>query len=283
MKALCTGSAGMLAEGIRKAFKEDEMIYTDKLQLDVSDNDNVIEYLTKLDGVPDYILHLAAETDLEWCEKDPAHCYYTNTIGTINMVHLAEILKCPIVYMSTAGVFLGEKNYYVEDDTPNPINHYGRSKYYGELAVRRYPKHYIFRMSWAMGGGPELDKKFVNKVIKLIRGGAKEIWGIKDIYGSPTYTHDVAATIRASLIDKVPFGTYHTAGIGRASRYDVAQAIVDILNLKVEVIPTTSAHFVKDFPCIRAQNEVLLATKHYPSKMREWRVSLEEYLRGYYI
>ena len=282
MKILVTGANGMLGSDIRKTFKNDSAIYTDKFELDVADNDNVIEYLTKLDGIPDYILHLAAETDLEYCEKSPAYAYYNNTIGTINMVHLAEILKIPIVYISTAGVFLGEKKYYIEDDEPNPINHYGRSKYYGELAVRQYLKHYIFRISWAMGGGPELDKKFVNKVIKLIRGGAREIYGIKDVYGSPTYTKDVAQTIKSCLSEKIPFGTYHTPGIGRASRLDVAQAIVNILDFDVEVIPTTSAHFAKDFPCIRAQNEVLLSTKKYPSRMRPWMDSLKEYLEEYY-
>jgi len=282
MNCLVTGSAGMLCEGIKLAFKDDEMIYTDKKELDVSNYEQVIGYMTKLNEIPDYILHLAAETDLETCEANPAQAYYTNTIGTINMVRLAEILKIPIIYMSTAGVFLGEKNYYTEDDEPNPINHYGRSKYYGELAVQRYPKHYIFRMSWAMGGGPELDKKFVNKVIKIIRCGAKQIYGIKDIFGSPTYTHDVANTIHACLTEKIHYGIYHVSGIGRASRYDVAEEIIKILGFDVELTAVDNGYFNKAFPCTRSHNEVLLSTKKYPSKMRDWRISLREYLEEYY-
>jgi dTDP-4-dehydrorhamnose reductase len=273
----------MLGESIKRVFKKDDMIYTDKGDLDVASYDSVMNIITRLDKNIDYILHLAAETDLEYCDKYPERAYYTNTIGTINMCKLAGILKVPIIYISTAGVFLGEKNCYDENDNPEPVNHYGRSKYYGELAVKAYPKHYIFRMSWAMGGGPELDKKFVNKIFKLIKGGATEIHAISDVYGSPTYGYDVARTIHACLTRKIPYGLYHTAGLGpKASRYDVAQAIVDILKLKVEVVPVQSSYFYDKFPCPRARSEVLVSRKPHPSHMRNWRASLREYLEEYY-
>jgi len=283
MRILVTGAAGMMGESIRRVFKNDEMIYTDKPELNVADYNSVISMINKLNGEIDYILHLAAETDLEFCERRPELAYYTNAIGTVNMVKLAEIMDIPIIYISTAGVFLGEKNSYDEFDKPEPINHYGRSKWYGEFAVRTYPKHYIFRMSWAMGGGPDLDKKFVNKIIKLVHEGHKEIEAIDDVFGSPTYQYDVARTIRACLERKIPYGIYHAAGIGTASRYDVAEAIVDILNMDVDlVIPVPSSHFNNKFPCPRARNEVLKSVIAHPSCMRPWRESLKEYLEEYY-
>ena len=284
MRILVTGAAGMMGESIRRVFESDEMIYTDKFpELNVADYKSVMDIVTKLAEPVDYILHLAAETDLEFCERHPHFAYYTNTIGTVNMVKLAEIMDIPIIYISTAGVFLGDNNSYDEFDKPEPINHYGRSKWYGELAIRTYPKHYIFRMSWAMGGGPELDKKFVNKIIRLVRDGREEIHAIDDVFGSPTYQYDVAKTIRACLIDKIPYGIYHTAGIGKASRYDVAEAIVDILKLNVDVIPVPSSHFNSKFPCPRARNEVLKSVISHPSFMRPWRESLKEYLEEYFI
>lgn len=283
MRILCTGAAGMMGESIRRVFKDDEMIYTDKPELNVDDYKSVISILDKLNGEVDYILHMAAETDLERCDKYPALAYYTNTIGTMNVLKLAGIMNVPIIYISTAGVFLGEKNSYDEFDKPEPINQYGRSKWYGELAVRTYPKHYIFRMSWAMGGGPEFDKKFVNKIIKLVHEGREEIHAINDVFGSPTYQYDVAKTIRACLVDKIPYGIYHTAGIGKASRYDVAEAIVNILKLNVEVVPVQSSHFYDKFPCPRARSEVLVSAVSHPSCMRPWREALKEYLEEYFI
>lgn len=282
MRCLVTGAAGMFGESMRRVFKDDEMIYTDRQELDVANYNSVIQILTKLNGEIDYVIHLAAETDLEFCEKSPWMAYHTNTVGTMNMVKIAEILNVPIVYISTAGVFLGEKNCYDETDKPDPANHYGRSKWYGEIAARTYAKHYIFRMSWAFGGGPDLDKKFVNKIVRLVKSGADEIKAISDVYGSPTYEYDVAQTIRSCLCGKLHYGTYHTAGIGKASRFDVAQEIVDVLDLDVEVVPVNSAYFSDQFPCQRATSEVLISHKCYPSAMRDWRQSLKEYLEEYY-
>jgi len=66
-------------------------------------------------------------------------------------------------------VFDGKKEQpYKSYDVPNPINHYNRSKYYGELLVKEYVYSYILRAGWMFGGGPEVDKKFVNKIINNI-------------------------------------------------------------------------------------------------------------------
>ncbi len=280
MKAICTGASGMLGTEIQKVFRKENLICTDKDTLDVTDRNAVFSYAKFIPKL-DYIIHLAAETDLEFCEKNPAQTYFVNTFGTAHMSELATMLDVPLVYISTAGIFSGNEHLYQERSSPNPKNHYGMSKLRGEFYLQGIEKKYVFRMSWAMGGGPGIDKKFVSKVINLIRGGAEKIYGITDIYGSPTYTKDVALTIKACLEAKIPYGVYHTAGLGSASRYDVAKAIVDILRLGVEVVPVTAEEFGKinsDFPCPRAHNETLVSTKDFPSKMKPWKESLYEYL-----
>lgn len=286
MKCILTGGNGMLGTEIKKVFKIEphDFFCTDKDTLDVSDRNAVFSYAKYLPKL-DYIIHLAAETDLEFCEKNPAQAYFVNMLGTCHISELASMLDVPMIYISTAGIFNGVDHLYQERSSPNPKNHYGMSKLRGEYYLNALEKKYIFRMSWAMGGGPDVDKKFVNKVIKLIRAGAKTIYGITDIYGSPTYTKDVALTIKACLEDKIPFGVYHTAGIGSASRFDVAKAIIDILRFDVELIPVTSEEFGKlnpDFPCPRAHNETIISTKDFPSKMRPWKESLYEYLTEHY-
>ncbi|MFH1317779.1 MAG: sugar nucleotide-binding protein, partial [Candidatus Omnitrophota bacterium] len=193
MKILVTGGKGMLGNAIKDAFIAHELILTGSIELDVRNIKQVMAYANKK---PDLIIHAAAETDHVAAEFDPVACYMSNFTGTQNMVELAKWLSIPIVYISTCGIFDGTKEFYTENDVPTPLNHYGRSKYYGELAVRAYHKHYIFRCGWGMGGGPGIDKKFINKIFQLIKSGQKEIFGICDVYGSPTYHPDLARTIR---------------------------------------------------------------------------------------
>ena len=277
MKILVTGSNGMVGHAIKEVFKEHQLILTDIAELDVRDYNKVMDS----SYCPDLIIHLAAETNLERCEANPSSAYMTNHTGTMNITLLAKALNIPIVYISTAGIFDGKKEAYTEIDNPNPINHYGRSKWYGELAVLNHRKHWICRAGWMMGGGPEIDKKFVNLVFKQIKSGVEVIYAIDNVYGSPTYTYDLANTIK-SMIENTPYGIYNTAGHGIASRYDVAVEIVKCLNADVRVIPVKDGYF-KDFTCIRSASEVLDTIKlpNSVSKMRDWHISLKEYMKCY--
>lgn len=267
MKILVTGSNGMLGEAIQKNFTDDKLILTDIKELDVREiNKQKVSLFPKID----LIVHLAALTDLELCEQFPKQAYYTNTIGTFNMVELARQKNIPIVYISTAGVFDGNfQKAYIKNDTPCPINHYGKSKYYGELAVQSWHKHYIFRQSWSFGGGKK-DKKFVIKIVKQIRAGYTTIAALPDYFGSPTYTMDTAKIIH-DFIDKERYGLYHIE-TGRASRLEVAQEIVNILKPSVKVISMPENSF-PSYTTSRSKNETLEGIK-----IRNWKEALKEYL-----
>jgi dTDP-4-dehydrorhamnose reductase len=267
-KIFITGSQGMLGEAIQKIFKDYDLILTDKEEFDVRKETKLL-----LNPPPDYIFHLAAETDLEYCETIPSHAYYTNTIGTMNMVEIAKFFNIPIVYISTAGVFSGEKEFYTEEDIPCPINHYGRSKYYGELAVQTHSKYYIFRQGWSFGGGTK-DKKFVMKIINQLIIGKKTIYAVTDKFGSPTYTHHTAKVIREYLETNKPYGIYHIS-TGRANRKDVASFIIKDAGAPCEIIPVKSSFYV-NYPCPRPKNEVLVSVKNVPSQ--DWKEGLKEYL-----
>jgi len=112
---------------------------------------------------PKVILHLAALTDLDYCEKNPAEAYLVNSVGTYNVALTAREVGAKLVYISTAGIFDGQKKgFYRESDLGNPQNHYGHSKYLGESAVQNILNDYIIaRVCWMFGGGPTKDKKFV--------------------------------------------------------------------------------------------------------------------------
>jgi dTDP-4-dehydrorhamnose reductase len=282
MRILVSGAAGMVGSAVKEVFKHHDLLLTDIKEMDVRDYDIVMSYA---DTKPNLILHLAAETNLEVCKSDPGNAYLTNHTGTVHMRLLSEMLDIPVVYISTAGIFDGQKNYYHEWDRPGAINHYGRSKWFGEIALEGYRKKWIFRAGWMMGGGPNIDKKFVNIIYKKIKSGAKELCAVDDAFGCPTYTYDLASTIWAVLEQKSPYGVYHCGGGGVASRYDVACAVVEFLKADVKVIPVKDGYFDKEFHCKRSKSEVMANVKLNGmaiSKMRNWRVSLKEYIENCY-
>ena len=98
---------------------------------------------------PDLIINLAALTSLEYCERNPEDSWNTNALGAENMARMARELNIPNVYICTAGIFDGEKDFYTEDDVPRPISEYGKAKYEGEKLVQStHAKYYIFRAGW---------------------------------------------------------------------------------------------------------------------------------------
>jgi dTDP-4-dehydrorhamnose reductase len=225
-------------------------------------------------------MHLAAETDVDKCELEPDHAYLTNTIGTQNVALMCQKHDIEMVYISTIGVFYGDKpEPYTEFDEPNPINVYGRSKLEGEKIVQNLLKrYYIVRAGWMIGGGPKRDKKFVGKIIRLL-DKTNRLKAVYDKVGSPTYTVDFSGCL-ADLIETGFYGLYHCTNKGYGSRFDVAKKIVEFLGRSdVIVEPVSSAYF--PLSAARARSEM---SRNYKlellglDKMRRWEDALQEYL-----
>ncbi len=277
MKILITGSRGMVGTEIEKVWAGHEIITPAKYQLNIGNFDQVMRFKSEK---PEFVIHLSAETDHEYCDLNPSNCYYINTIGTANMMRLARDLNIPILYLSAGSVFDGLKNEpYTPEDKPNPINHYNSSKWYGELIVKEYERHFIVRAGWMFGGGPDVDKKFVNKIHQKILRGDKEIMVCDDCVGSPTYTSDLALAIqKAMMFNK--YGTYHfvNESLG-VSRYEFACEMIRILGKDVKITQCKIDDLKEEFPCKRTNYEVL---RNDSSMMRGWKEALEDYLVKYY-
>ena len=287
-RVVITGCGGMLGEAVYDVFKDVCHVYaTDRdvntpwlERLDVSSAKDVAVYLNKVK--PNYIVHLAALTDMEYCELHPEEAYATNTGGVQNVAQYARDHNIPLLYISTAGVFDGQKDGYTENDTPNPLSVYGKSKYGGELVVKTLPKSIIIRAGWMMGGGPKKDKKFINKIIKQIRAGSKELAVVTDKFGTPCHTYDLAQTIKY-LLDHDLYGLYHGACEGGCSRYDVAKTLVEHFSLssKISIRKVDSSFFKESYFATRPRSEKLInieLKKIAPHLTRHWEVCLKEYL-----
>ena len=156
-KIYMAGVGGMLGEAFHKQFKEE---YTLKCT-DIDVNEEWLSYLDFRDEAayrkdvtdfnPDFLFHIGAYTGLEYCEDHEKDAYNTNTESVKHAVSIANDLKIPLLYISTAGIFGGEKDVYDESDKPEPLGHYGRSKYLGEVFVQENSSHYIIcRAGWML-------------------------------------------------------------------------------------------------------------------------------------
>lgn len=290
-RIVATGCGGMLGEAVFETFKNicefhpsDIDINTPWLEkLDVSSPKDVASYLKKIK--PNFIIHLAALTDMEYCELNPSKAYATNTGGVENVAKYAMEHNIPLVYISTAGIFDGLKDKYTESDIPNPLSVYGKSKYGGELVAKTLPKHIVIRAGWMMGGGPKKDKKFINKIIKQLRAGAKELAVVNDKFGTPCYTYDLARSIKY-LLDHEAYGLYHGACDGGGSRADVARYLTECLGLKdeIKIREVDSDFFKENYFAPRPKSEKLLnieLKKEAPHLTRDWKICLQEYIKKF--
>lgn len=292
-KIYIAGCGGMLGEAFYRQFSKDYFLKC--TDIDVNDNWLAFCDFRETDSYkkqvfsfkPDYLFHLGAFTDLEYCELHPQETYTTNTESVKTAVSISNELDIPLLYISTAGIFDGKKNLYDENDIPNPIGHYARSKYLGEEYVIQNAKNYLIcRAGWMMGGGPNKDKKFINKIIQQIKKGKKELFVVNDKLGTPTYTHDFAKNVKL-LIKRKCGGLYNMACYGETSRLEVAKEILKIMLLKneIKIKEVNSEFFKKDYFAVRPYSERLInkrLLKENLNIMRDWKVCLNEYLTNYY-
>jgi len=230
---------------------------------------------------PDIILHLAALTSLEYCEDHPDESYRTNFLGTVNMARICKELDIPMVYISTAGVFDGKKDSYTEKDFPNPINVYGRTKFYGEIGVENMlSKYFITRAGWMVGGGKK-DHKFVSYMVKQAKEGNHEFNVVNDKFGTPTYTKDFARNLEA-LFNTENYGKYHMVCEGNGHRADIARHILDTLGIEYNMNEVSSDFFNKQFPVARPRCEILINENLKSinlNLMRSWKPAIDDYLQ----
>lgn len=292
-KIYMAGSGGMLGEAFYKQFKRNYRLKcTDK---DV--NENWLSFLDFRDHKeyrkdvlkfkPDYLFHLGAYTDLEYCEKNAEDTYLTNTIAVENAVYIANELNIPLLYISTAGIFDGKKELYDDWDIPNPLGVYARSKYMGERYVAENARRFLIcRAGWMMGAGPKKDKKFIQKLMKQLKEGKKELFIVNDKDGTPTFTHDFAKNVKA-LLEKEYWGLYNMVCGGQTSRLEVAEELLRILNLseRVKITSVKSDHFKDIYFAERPPSERLINRKlelRNLNLMQDWKSALQQYIDQYY-
>lgn len=261
---LVTGGSGMVGRyadfGLRPS----------KGELDITNERAVADFFSA--HTPSVVLHLAAQTDLMYCEEHPAEAHRVNADGTRILAEAATKVGARFVYLSTNAVFDGTKAApYDEGDIPSPVNEYGKSKRAGEKYVERHAKEgLIVRTGWVFGGGRDGDKRFVGKIIGQLT--APEIKAVDDNCGTPTYGKDLMQKIK-ELIRENRTGIVHVTNSGIASRFEQAKFITDFFGYRGHIMPVSLSDYPLTPPPLK--NEALISkTVH----LRPWQDALRGYL-----
>ncbi|MCD6101409.1 MAG: dTDP-4-dehydrorhamnose reductase [Candidatus Marinimicrobia bacterium] len=278
MKVAIIGANGQLGTDLVEVFGEEAIPLTHK-DLDVTDFES-LKILKDLK--PDVIINTAAYVRVDDAELYPEKAFQVNGIGALNVAKIANEIDAINVYISTDYVFDGTKGEpYTENDVPNPINVYSVSKYAGEIITRNYSsRHYIIRVASLYGkaGASGKGGNFVEFMVQKAKRG-EEIRVVSDQFMSPTYTKDVARTLRKFLELKPEFGVYHMVNEGFCSWYEFTREIFEILGWNVEVKPIKSSELKRlakrpQFSALKNKKLEKLGLK-----MRHWREALGEYLK----
>ena len=221
---------------------------------------------------PDYIVHTAALSNVDECEKDPKLTYSINAYGTEEVTKAANRLNVPLLYISTDYVFDGGNPPYSEYDEPNPVNVYGESKLMGENFVKRLSSSIIVRVSWLFG--PE-KSDFIDFVLE----GEEPIPIVRRQISKPTCTVDLSYAVK-KLIERGVSGIYHFANTPAVSRLEWAETILQIYK-REKVIREISWDSLY-IPAKRPLNSTLSTIKYEEEfgKIRSWKLALKESING---
>ena len=264
IKILITGASGQIGrECVQVLKKGHEVFGYDKTELDITNTHQVSQIIESIE--PDLIINCAGYTDLDECEKHPYYALQINLSGLQNLVVECVKRDIVIVQFSTDQVFDGEKTrFYKENDLPNPINIYGKTKYFGEQLIKNFcKKYFIIRTSRVFS---IYDDNFFSIVFEKIQK-KQPVTIIDDQIGSPTYVKDLIHGLKLLLSTK-HYGIYHITNRGYCSWLDFGNQIVKNLELSIQ-LETISSDKAKQLA--RRPQKVILSNEKI-GRLVKWRI-----------
>jgi dTDP-4-dehydrorhamnose reductase len=216
-----TGADGQLGTAFRSAITTDAVFLT-REDLDLTELDRIGPTMVSLQ--PTHVINCAAYTDVDGAESDEDLANVVNGYAVGELAVVCRDLGARFVTFSTDYVFDGTKDGgYVESDTPNPINAYGRSKVLGEsLALEANTESLIVRTSWLLSA---THRNFVTAILKQLSQG--DITVVTDQFGKPTFADDLANGTMQAISAGIA-GLLHLANQGVASWFCLARQIAEI-------------------------------------------------------
>jgi len=276
VRILLTGNKGMLGQDFTAlAAPRHEIVPLDLPEVDITDGAAVGRDFTRTK--PEVVVHAAAFTAVDECERRPETAFAVNAEGTRNVARAARDAGIPMLYLSTDYVFDGAKpEPYGEEEATHPLGVYGKSKLEGEKAVRDLVSQFwIVRTSWLFG--PH-GNNLVRTILECAKAGER-LRVVDDQVGGPTYTLHLAAALEKIVTRGGP-GIYHVTNQGYCSWFEFARAIVEQAGLDPEIVsPIPTSDLSRLAP--RPKNSRLASTKLQSegiSLLPLWQEGLRSYL-----
>jgi dTDP-4-dehydrorhamnose reductase len=230
---MITGATGQLSRALQGQLSESDVVATfGRPEVDLRDWRAVRDSVARFQ--PHLVIHAAAHTDVDGCEREPEQAWQINAVGTRYVGQAAALVDAELVYISTNYVFDGTKaTPYHEFDTPGPVSVYGASKLAGELEARAAsPKCFVVRTAWLYSGA---GRNFMLTMRRLM-AERERISVVQDQFGNPTLAVDLASAV-LQIVDRAPYGTYHAVNSGIASWFDWASEIASQIESSVAIDP----------------------------------------------
>ena len=281
MKIAITGSSGLLGSSFISFFsKKNENFFTvnRKNYIPEVSIDQVVNYFQSENT--SIIIHCAANTDVELCEKNQKQCFHDNYQLTEVLTKVSKKLNIKLIFISSTGVYGDYKSSpYIETDTPNPKTVYHKSKLDSETMIQNNLKNYIIiRTGWLFGGNPKSPKNFVLNRLLEAKNSDGKIFSNIDQKGNPTYTNDIVKVIY-NLIQFNKTGLFNCVNEGVASRYEYVSEIIKIANYPTKVERVKKSAFNRK---ANVSNNEMAINANLDSigfnKMPNWRLSLKDYM-----
>jgi dTDP-4-dehydrorhamnose reductase len=237
LKILLIGAGGQLGRCLVEGLVGEELLAFDHSRLDVTNLEHIRSGIGSL--APDIVINASAFNDVDGAELHQDAAFLVNAEGPRNLALVTASCNIPLLHVSTDYVFDGSaRSPYHEFCETNPLSVYGRSKLAGEKAIRDLnPRHYIVRTAWLFW---EQGQNFLTGMYRLAR--REQVSVVADSFGSPTYVPDLAQAINR-LIRTEAYGTYHFAGKGSASRWELVVELYRTLGIRTEAIPVPQSTF----------------------------------------
>ncbi|MDG0866447.1 sugar nucleotide-binding protein [SAR202 cluster bacterium JH702] len=232
---LITGASGLLGANLARHYAQKSKCFgwygsnpvdiagVIPQRIDITDQESVLAAIAQIQ--PDIIIHCAAATNVEWCEKNPALAKKINEDASEFLAKTSSNIDAKFVYTSSDSVFDGKTGNYSESDQPSPLNSYAAGKVRSEeLVAASNPDAMIIR-SYFYGHSPSGSRSLLEWVLVRAQVG-NEVPGFTDSYFSPISVHDFATAIDTA-IDSDHSGLLHLGSSERMSKYEFARLVME--------------------------------------------------------
>ena len=276
---LILGADGQLGKQIKKelAARGEKVIAPGKKDCDITNFETLARYIET--EAPSIIINCAAYNAVDQAEQQSDAAYLINCKAVEHITKLCKQLGIFLVHYSSDYVFDGKKNnLYNENDAPNPLNVYGKSKLAGEEAVQKYGGSYLlFRTSWVFGSG---SQNFIYKMNQWVQKNPV-LKLSSDEVSVPTSTLDLVSLTLLSL-ERGLKGLYHLTSSDYASRYEWGRYVVRSISSQTIIIPVPMATFpsVAQRPLFSAMSNAALE-KDLSIKINNWQNAVDKFLMEY--